>query len=254
MLDIDDDFIRVPKSDTQSYIDSQTIDDDDQSTEEIENSVEQVKNRFEHGCECAESCFKHLDPDSVFKHRLNVAELTKEEHDMYLMGLTMACLGKFVIIKSTKPNIKLTLIIANRKHTHRNKERQRQRASYVYQGRRVCLDSFLYLENVTQYHLKRIRNHVMTHGVTPRVHGNIGKKPHNTFSLDMYKYAEHFVKEFLKAYSNDTTKAITLTGETKSSIYSKFKEFGVHPNGKIMGFTTFRHFMQKQFPNVKYKQ
>lgn len=70
----------------------------------------------------------------------------------------------------------------------------------------------------------------------------------------MYKNAEHFVKEFLKAYSSDTTKPITLIGETKSSIYSKFKESGVHPDGKIMGFTTFRHFMQKQFPNVRFAQ
>lgn len=143
MLDTDEELIRTNKLDSNKcYTDSQTADNDDQSNEEIENSVEQVRNRFEYGCECSESCFKHLDPDSVFKHRLNVAELTKEEHDMYLMGVTMACL-------------------ANRKQTHRNKERQRQRASYVYQGRRVCLDSFLYLENVTQYHLKRIRNHVM---------------------------------------------------------------------------------------------
>ncbi len=144
MLDTDEEFIRIPKADSNKcYTDNhQIIDNDDQSNEEIENSVEQVRSRFEYGCECTESCFKHLDPESVFKHRLNVAELTKEEHDMYLMGVTMACL-------------------ANRKHTHRNKERQRQRASYVYQGRRVCLDSFLYLENVTQYHLKRIRNHVM---------------------------------------------------------------------------------------------
>lgn len=140
ILDTDEEFIRIPESDSNT--DGHIVDSNDQSNEEIENSVEQVKNRFEYGCECSESCFKHLDPDSVFKHRLNVAELTKEEHDMYLMGVTMACL-------------------ANPKHTHRNKDRQRQRASYVYQGRRVCLDSFLYLENVTQYHLKRIRNHVM---------------------------------------------------------------------------------------------
>lgn len=70
----------------------------------------------------------------------------------------------------------------------------------------------------------------------------------------MYKHAEQFVKEFLKTYSSDTTKPITLIGETKSSIYSKFKGDGVHPDGKIMGFTTFRHFMQKQFPNVRFAQ
>lgn len=201
----------------------------------LETSAAQVKDRFLLGCECKESCFKDLIAESVFKHRLNVAELTKEEHDMYLMGVTMACL-------------------ANRTQTHRNKERMRQRASYVYQGKRVCLDAFLYLENVTQYQLKRIRNHVMTHGVTPRVHGNIGKKPHNTFSLDMYICAELFVKELLAIHTNDLAKPITITGETRASVYAKFKENGVHPNGKIMGYSTFRHFMNKQFPNVRFTQ
>ena len=200
----------------------------------LESSAAQVNERFLQGCECRESCFKEMEPDFVFKHRLNVAELTKEEHDMYLMGVTMACLS-------------------NRTQTHRNKERQRQRASYVFQGKRVCLDAFLYLQNVTQYHWKRIRNHVLTVGVVPRVHGNMGKKPHNTFSLDMYKSTEHFVKQILSSETNDVTKPCVITGETRSSIYNQFRESGMHPDGgKIMGYTTFKHFMKKQFPNVRF--
>lgn len=116
------------------------------------------------------------------RHRLNIAELTKEEHDMYLMGVTMACISD--------PGI-----------TAKQRERRRLRAQYVYQGRRVCLSAFLYLENCTLYQLKRIRKHVTTHGVTPRVHGNHGKKPHNVFSLETYRRATEFLKTYIQLHN-----------------------------------------------------
>lgn len=208
----------------------------------IEDSAVQVKERFRRGCECQdESCFRGLSPESVYKHRLNIAELTKGEHDMYLMGVTMACL-------------------ANPDTTVRHKERRRLRAQYVYQGRRVCLDAFLYLENCTHYQLKRIRKHVMTHGVAPRVHGNHGKKPHNTFSLDIYRHATEFLKQYLETHTGET--GITNTKQiiqlpwdiTRKNLHDAYKEYGqiLEPGIKLMGYSTFRHFMKEQFPNVRF--
>lgn len=210
------------------------VDDDDDNigTSSITNSAHEVLERFSKGCECQGTCFGDLNPENVYRHRLNIAELTKEEHDMYLMGVCMASL-------------------ANPKETSRHKERIRQRASYVYHGKRVCLDAFLYLENVTHYQLKRIRSHVMTNGVVPRVHGNVRKKPHNTFSLDMYIEAENFLKETLTQYTNDVTKHCFIVNESRTSIYEKFKQ-NIPSGGKIMGYSTFRHFLQKQFPNVRF--
>lgn len=215
-------------------------DADDSSVSKLETTLAQVKEKFRKGCDCQTSCFTGLKPEGVFRHRLNVTELTREEHDMYLMGVIMACLS-------------------NPTQTIRNKERQRQRAGYVYQGKRVCVEAFTYLENVTIYHLKRIRRHVLTQGVVPRVHGNMGKKPHNTFSLDMYKCAEQFIKQTLAQHTTpggpnafDTTKLFVLAGETRSSVYNKFKQSALHPGGKVMGYTTFGHFLKKQFPNVRF--
>ncbi|KAF5275359.1 hypothetical protein FQR65_LT04187 [Abscondita terminalis] len=208
----------------------------------LEESAVQVKERFKRGCECQdESCFRGLNPDSVYKHRLNIAELTKAEHDMYLMGVTMACL-------------------ANPDETVRHKERRRLRAQYVYQGRRVCLDAFLYLENCTHYQLKRIRKHVMTHGVAPRVHGNHGKKPHNTFSLDIYRHATEFLKQYLETHTGESgignsKQHIQLPWDiTRKNLHDSYKEYGqiLKPGIKLMGYSTFRHFMKEQFPHVKF--
>lgn len=218
-----------------------TTENGDQLTK-IEDSAAQVKERFRRGCECQdESCFRGLSAESVYKHRLNIAELTKAEHDMYLMGVTMACL-------------------ANPDTTVRHKERRRLRAQYVYQGRRVCLDAFLYLENCTHYQLKRIRKHVMTHGVAPRVHGNHGKKPHNTFSLDIYKHATEFLKQYLETHTGEShipnnKQVIQLPWDiTRKNLHDAYKEYGqiLEPGIKLMGYSTFRHFMKEQFPNVKF--
>ena len=91
----------------------------------LEASVEQVAERFAQGCECRggggdgesiSSCFSNINPESAYKHRLNIAELTRSEHDMYLMGVTMASLS-------------------NPDETARHTERKRLRTQYVFQVR-----------------------------------------------------------------------------------------------------------------------
>ena len=222
---------------------SKTSDEPDYDPTKLEDCPDQVLDRFQRGCECHdESCFKGLSPESVYRHRLNIADLTKAEHDMYLMGVTMACL-------------------TNPYETARHTERRRLRAHYVYQGRRVCLDAFLYLENCTHYQVKRIRKHVMTHGVTPRVHGNYGKVPHNTFSLDIYKSATEFLKDFIKRQEQtQKTKAVKnaplhlppdITRKTVHDLYTEYCQ-NMSPSVKVMGYSTFRGFMKVQFPQIKF--
>lgn len=209
----------------------------------LENSPAQVLDRFKRGCECQDDqCFKGLNPETVYRHRLNIAELTKAEHDMYLMGVTMACL-------------------TNPYETARHTERRRLRAQYVYQGRRVCLDAFLYLENCTHYQIKRIRKHLMTHGVTPRVHGNHGKVPHNTFSLDIYKIATEFLKNFIDSQEAKQKTKVAKHAQlhlpsdiTRKVVYDSYIQYckKKSPDIKIMGYSTFRRFMKVQFPQVKF--
>lgn len=209
----------------------------------LEDSLTQVLEKFKRGCECQDDqCFKGLNPETVYRHRLNIAELTKAEHDMYLMGVTMACL-------------------TNPYETARHTERRRLRAQYVYQGRRVCLDAFLYLENCTHYQIKRIRKHLMTHGVTPRVHGNHGKIPHNTFSLDIYKIATEFLKNFIELQETKQKTKVAKNAQlhlpsdiTRKVVYDSYIQYcrKISPDIKIMGYSTFRRFMKVQFPQVKF--
>ena len=115
----------------------------------LESGVDQVVAALTRGCDCGLDCLKCLEPDFVLGHRTNIAKLSRAEHDMYLMGIIMATMG-------------------NPKSTSKRKERQRVRNKYIFQGREVCLEAFLYLENVTAYHVKAIRAHVLEKGVIPR--------------------------------------------------------------------------------------
>ncbi|KAG5896692.1 hypothetical protein JTB14_002538 [Gonioctena quinquepunctata] len=100
----------------------------------------------------------------------------------------------------------------------------------------------------------------MTHGVAPRVHGNHGKKPHNTFSLDIYRHATEFLKQYLEQHTGErdivnTKQPIQLPWDvTRKNLHDAYREYGqiLEPGMKLMGYSTFRHFMKEQFPHVKF--
>jgi hypothetical protein len=163
----------------------------------------------------------------VYKHRLNIAELTKNELDFYLMGLVRASLMDI---------------------SDKGSKRQRKRSSYSYMGKKVCLFAFLYLENITIYQLKKIRSHLLQNGVTQIQHGNSHKKPHNAFSLDVYKKVETFLRNYLKTDRHHHSKSIVLS-EPLSKIYQLYRD--QEKKDSKMGYTTFRSFFRKQFPQVK---
>lgn len=196
----------------------------------METSAEEVAEKLSKGCECNVSCFTGLDPENIYRHRLNMAELTKNELDFYLMGLVKASL----MDTGDKGN-----------------KRQRKRSSYSYMGKKVCLYAFLYLENITVYQLKKIRSHIVKHGVVNIQHGNSHKIPHNAFPLDLYKRTETFLRNYLKTVGQHPNKSIYLP-QPLSKVYHEYKNHErEEKQDKIMGYTTFRSFFRKQFPHVK---
>lgn len=193
----------------------------------MELSVSEVEERLNNGCECKVSCFQGLDPEVVYKHRLNIADLTKNEQDFYVMGIVRA-----VLMDAREKGAK----------------RQRKRSSYSYQGKKVCLFAFLYLENITIYQLKKIRTHVMSNGVVAIQHGNSHKIPHNAFPLDLYKRVENFLRIYLNA-DKHSNKSIVLS-QPLSKVFHHYKEYDKDAE-QHMGYSTFRTFFKKQFPQVR---
>eukprot|EP00092_Neocalanus_flemingeri_P010063 GFUD01010845.1.p1 GENE.GFUD01010845.1~~GFUD01010845.1.p1 ORF type:complete len:700 (-),score=179.25 GFUD01010845.1:253-2352(-) len=202
----------------------------------LETNLSEVTARLRGGCECGLKCFSGLESDFVWKHRCNIAELSKGEHDMYLMGIMMASL-------------------ANPKATSKQKERQRNRNKYIFQGKEVCQEAFLYLENVTIYQLKSIRRHVLEQGVVARVHKNKGKRPHNVLELDHYQLTHRFVEDLLEKERGQGAKKRTCLADLTckklhTSYQAYFSDLGM--DSKMMAYSTFRNFVHQRFPQLKF--
>lgn len=133
----------------------------------------------------------------------------------------------------------------------RGDKRQRQRSQYSHKGKKVCLFAFLYLENITVYHLKKVKLHMQKNGVVSIEHGNSHKTPHNAFPLDIYQSADEFLRSYLKLGSkkSSTSRPIAIT-QPLVKIYQEYKAYD-KASPVTMGYTTFRVFFRKRFPNVK---
>jgi len=205
------------------------------SSTTLETNLSEVSKRLEGGCGCELECLSDLDTEFVWRHRCNIAELSKGEHDMYLMGIMMASL-------------------ANPRATSKHKERQRNRNKYIFQGKEICQEAFLYLENVTIYQLKSIRKHVIDNGVVPRVHRNTGKKPHNVLELDHYQLCHRFVEDLLEKERGGNRKKTFLADLTCKKLHSSYLKYfaDLGMDNKTMAYSTFRHFVHQRFPQLKF--
>jgi len=199
----------------------------------LEKNSAEVEKRLAKGCSCGQDCFRGLSAEAVFKHRTNISRLTRGQHDMYLMGMMMVAL-------------------ADRNHTAKKKVRKRIRNKYIYQGSEVCQIAYMYLENVTIYHIKLIRKHVTEKGVVPRSHMNMGKKPANSIHPEHHRQAHVFLQEFLASENSGRKKG--LCDLTFKNLYNKYKDHFSQTSGQVIAYTTFRKFVNKGFPHIKFRQ
>lgn len=190
----------------------------------LETGVDQVASSLDRGCDCGLDCLQGLEPNFVLKHRTNIAKLGRAEHDMYLMGIIMATMG-------------------NPKATSKRKERQRVRNKYIFQGREVCLEAFLYLENVTAYHVKAIRAHVLEKGVIPRNTRAADAKKDKRFGGHQSQ-AFAYIKKVLEEEGGITDR---LNLEWLYQLYcSKFEK----DKADLLDLNTFKKWLVKRMPGL----
>ncbi|MES9883078.1 MAG: hypothetical protein ABW185_19615 [Sedimenticola sp.] len=122
-------------------------------------------------CGCTKNCMSQFTQDEIEQNILLLRELEKTEKEMLLMGVLKQC-G------------------IDKKHVT---ERKRVRYSYVYRNQRVCRQAFQLLYDTKERTLDNIQKHMQSHGATPRVHANTGRRPHNAFKFDEIKVSVMFL-------------------------------------------------------------
>ena len=99
--------------------------------------------------------------------------MTKDEKELYIMG-------------SLNEN--------DRETTKRGKKRQRSRHSLTFSGRPVCKKTYLLVFDIGKHTLQKIKGHMQSQGITPRQHGNVGKKPAHALNFEDTKRRGNFLQ------------------------------------------------------------
>lgn len=230
---------RVPESEEGDdiMIEDRVLNAEERATEyvarpyvEINDDVDDIRNAVQEnmqtGC-CRNNCYNSIDSNEIYMHILQMRELTSEEKDMYLIG-KLKCKG----------------IEGN------GNEEKRKRYMYSFDDRDVCKSVFLFSHDIGEKSLKNLQKHMKTNGITPRVHGNVGKRPKHALEFETVKFAVQFILNFASQNGlpqpaavnrKDSEPPIFLPASTtKKSVHNLYVESCEETSIRAMKLTSFQ--------------
>ena len=139
----------------------------------------------------ASGCSCNLGPHNSPCHRLfssaqyremrdECRELSKEEHDLVLMGELRA-----VTLRDNK--------------TWRENDRQRTFSQFQFGGHRICQKTFCFLHSISRWKLNAIKASWLKNGLRPRQHTYT--TPHNATNLSDIQHIVHFILQYAEDHA-----------------------------------------------------
>ena len=154
---------------------------------DLEREKLSIQDKLRNGCGCQNNCYKQFTEDDVFSMRLDMFELEKGECDMLLLGKLMVCGHTASSVSHVRK------VTANK--------RQRITYDYSYDSRvSVCRSTFCFIHSISEKVLKNLQAHLRANGPIPRVHGNKGRLPHNTFSFETTEFVVTFILNYAELH------------------------------------------------------
>jgi hypothetical protein len=89
-----------------------------------------------------------------------------------------------------------SLVENSKETTKRGKKRMRSRQTFMFSGEKVCKKTFMLAFDIGKHLLQNIITHMNRHGVTPRKHGNTGKKPSHSIKYKDIRLVVQFISSF----------------------------------------------------------
>lgn len=157
------------------------------SSKYINNSNEynQALLFLKEGCDCG--CSSTVDQERFAKLRSQFQELAKIEQDVFVMS-NLITLGGGSITQS--PRLK-------------NKERSNQRVFYFFEYKKpICQETYLNMLGISHKHLRNVKKHLTTNGLTARVHGNTDRTPQWKTKMLVDDNLKEELKNFLESYAD----------------------------------------------------
>lgn len=127
-----------------------------------------------------------------------------------------------------------------------------------FHGAEICVAAFRVFYDIGEDMLKSIAKHVVCNGITPRVHGNSGRRAPNAFEFDEYKRVKTFITTYADDYGlpqpaaargGDEDPPIYLpASHSKKHVYQVYKEAS---HEKFVGTSVFYDLWKKLCPHIK---
>ena len=144
---------------------------------------ELIKNFFQKPCSCGKPCKDSLNFDEIKRSRREFSTLCWVEKNAFMLS---------------QLNL-LTRDPENARSARQTKVRERQKYDYhISIGRPVCKEVFLFYYGESIDRLKRLQKHKLEVGISSTTHGNVGRSPSHSCSLQ----EKHAIKIFITNYAD----------------------------------------------------
>ena len=214
----------------------------------VDNEKSAVHAVVQSGCGCPNDCYKQFSEEEVYLIRLQMLELEKWMRDMLILGNLLVCARTASAVSHAR---KVT-----------QTKRQRVTYEYSYDKRVVCKSVFCFLHVIGEKVLKNIQSHLKENGPTPRVHGNTGRLPPNSFSYETTKRIVDFIVNYATVFGLPQPAAgrgraevppIYLSAsEGYNVVHQKYLEACISTGERAAKYHAFVSIWHKLLPHIKF--
>ena len=106
---------------------------------------------------------------------------------MVLLGQLIACVNTSTTVSTVA--------------RHKESEHEKSYANFTHQGMPVSPRMFKFLHSVGEKRLKNLTRSLKENGLSPRTHGNAGRKPKHALSLSSIEYVVWFLFMYAKQHA-----------------------------------------------------
>lgn len=199
-----------------------------------------VRKFLSDGCGCKHECAKRFNFDTVVNHVLDIRALAKEEKELNVMSLLKDVDGET---------------------TKRGKQRKRARVEFRVEGSAVCKKTFMLFFDIGKHQLLSLQQHVREHGLTPRVHGNRGRKPKHAICYDDVMRVVHFIRNYADERGLpqpaaprgvDNVPTVYLTSDTtKTNLHKQYQTSCTEAGSRAIEITAFKEIWSTCLPHIR---
>ena len=131
-------------------------------------------------------CSDYFTVQDLSELRMQMSELESDQLDL-------------VILSQIHAHHYTSELVGHRRKDER--ERVRDYTTFFCHGHSICLKTFLFIHSIGKKRFRNLLKHYQSNGVSPRVHGNVKRRPWNAASFRDKERAVSFIKNYAEAHA-----------------------------------------------------